>query len=63
MSTLRDWDRQPDESPPAHAALRCYLDQGPGRSVTKVAEELHKSRSLIGRWSARHRWQAWVATS
>lgn len=37
-----------------------YLRQGPARSVTMVAEELHKSRSLIGRWSSRHRWRARV---
>jgi hypothetical protein len=52
------WDRRPDESPPAFAAFRTYLEQGAARSVTKVAEECHKSRSLIGRWSSRHRWRA-----
>lgn len=65
MTPPREWERQPDETAPAYAALRCYLDQGPARSVTKVAEELDKSRSLIGRWSSRHRWRpradAWDA--
>lgn len=65
MTDRHPFDRHPDETPPAWAAFQTYLQQGPGRSVTKVAEECHKNRSLIGRWSARHHWQrradAWDA--
>lgn len=56
MTAPAPWERQHDETPPAYAALRAYLDQGTSRSVTKVAEELDKARSLVGRWSSRHRW-------
>ncbi|QCW51459.1 hypothetical protein FE634_15475 [Nocardioides dongxiaopingii] len=61
----RPWERQPDETNPAYAAFETYLRAGAGRSVTKVAAECNKSRSLLNRWSARHKWvrraQAWDA--
>lgn len=50
------WERLPDETPPAWAAFTAYLTAGTGRSVTGVGGELHKSRTLIGRWSSRHQW-------
>lgn len=66
MSTTRSvWERQPAETPPAFAAFEVYLRQGTGRSVTKVAIQCNKSRSLMNRWSSRHRWtpraEAWDA--
>lgn len=50
------WERRPGESAPAYAALQTYLHQGNARSVSKVAQELTKSRSLIARWSSSHDW-------
>lgn len=50
------WDRQPDESNPAWEAFRIYRDMGLTRSLTKVAAEVGKSTTLLGRWSKRHTW-------
>lgn len=52
----RPWERQIEETAPAYAAFDFYLRAGAARSVTKVAAECNKSRSLINRWSAQHRW-------
>lgn len=58
------WARRDNEGGPPYEAFRAYLEQGPGkRSHTAVAEELGKSRAIVGRWSADHDWversQAW----
>lgn len=50
------WERLPHESTAALAAFVAYRDMGARRSVRAVGQELHKSRSLIGRWSVRHGW-------
>lgn len=51
------WDRQPDESGPAWQAFAIFRDLPPGRrSQAEVARELHKSKTLIGRWCARYAW-------
>ncbi len=55
------WSRAPGEGARAHQALRLYLEAGPSRSLTAVAQRLHKSRSLVGRWSARYAWSARAA--
>jgi hypothetical protein len=59
------WDRQTDESPEAFEAFATYRDLGAFRSITAVVQKWHKSRSLIGRWSAAHGWvqrvDAWDA--
>lgn len=55
------WDRQEDESAAAFAAFVAYRDIGPARSVTKVARQLDKSRSLLGRWSRKYAWVMRVA--
>jgi len=57
----RAWDRRVKvdagtgqktiESKPAHDAFRMYCLQQSGRSLRKVAHELHKSVQLLGRWS------------
>lgn len=49
------------ESSQALAAFGIYLRMGPDRSIDEVARQLHKSRTLIGRWSGAHGWQARVA--
>lgn len=53
---LELWDRREAESPEAFEAFRAYRDLGVGRSIRKVAEQLDKSRQLVGRWSADHDW-------
>lgn len=57
------WERHAEESAAAFAAFAAYRDIGAARSITRVARQLDKSRSLLGRWSRAHAWvlraQAW----
>jgi hypothetical protein len=58
------WMRQVEagESEPAFAAFTVYRELPPGRrSVTAVARECAKQRSLIARWSSRWSWLERVA--
>ncbi len=61
LPTTRDvapplWERQLGESRKAFDAFRRYRDMGPTRSLTRVGQELGKSRALMARWSSRWRW-------
>lgn len=58
MSSTPPWEQQPDEAQHIYAAARAYFDLGPARSQQAVARQVHKSRSTIARWSARHNWAA-----
>lgn len=50
------WERQEGEGPKPWEAFVLYRDMGPQRSVRKVAKELNKSDTLIGRWSSDWNW-------
>lgn len=50
------WERQEGESGPAWEAFRTYRDLGETRTLTAVANELHKSYTLVRRWRREHDW-------
>lgn len=50
------WDRLQDEGVRAYEAFCVYRDMGTQRSLSKVAEKLQKSETLMGRWSGNHNW-------
>ena len=62
-NTPQPWDRRQDESSKAYEAFCIYRDMGIQRSLSKVAEKLQKSATLINRWSREKNWvkraEAW----
>ena len=52
------WIRTAGESDEAYSAFLAYRDLGADRSLDAVVQELHKSRTILGRWSSRHDWVA-----
>jgi hypothetical protein len=57
-AAVNPWDRQDGESRKAYLAFETYRDMAEEpRSYVKVAQALHKSLALIGRWGAKWRWQ------
>lgn len=50
------WDRLPGESNQAWEAFRIYRDMGLTRSHVKVAAEVGKNVTMMGRWSKAHTW-------
>ena len=55
------FEKQDRESEKAFAAFSLYLSLGPQRSLAEVAHKLHKSVTMLGRWSAKFDWPARVA--
>ena len=55
------FERLPRESEKAFAAFSLYLSLGPQRSLAEVAQKLHKSVTMLGRWSAKFDWPTRVA--
>jgi hypothetical protein len=51
----------PNESPKAFSAFKAYADLGDRRSIRAVARKLHKSVTLLARWSKKFRWQERIA--
>jgi transposase-like protein len=54
----REWDRLPEESGPAFAAFRTFLELGCERTVVAAARQVGKSERLLRKWVSRHRWWA-----
>ena len=50
------WERQEGETSKQYEAFCIYRDMGIDRSIRRVAEELSKSNTLIGRWSRENDW-------
>jgi hypothetical protein len=50
-------EQLPNESAKAYAAFVAYAEMGSQRSQEAVSQQLSKSRQIISRWSAQHRWQ------
>ena len=55
------FEKHDRESDKAFAAFSLYLSLGPQRSLAEVAQKLHKSVTMLGRWSAKYDWPARVA--
>lgn len=60
-NTPKPWERRENESTKAYEAFCIYRDMGTQRSLSKVAEKLQKSETLMGRWSGNHDWVARAA--
>lgn len=52
----KPWERQDGETSTQFEAFVIYRDMGADRSLTKVAEKLQKSTTLMGRWSGKNNW-------
>jgi hypothetical protein len=53
---MNPWDRLPTETSKAFEAFSAYCEMGPERSLTALAQKLHKTRTHFGLWSRRHSW-------
>lgn len=52
------WERQEGESSKAYEAFCVYRDMGADRTQQAVADQLTKSRTIVGRWAAEFHWVA-----
>lgn len=59
--TVELWERQPGEGTKPWEAFVIYRDMGTDRALRKVAKQLQKSITMIGRWSSDWKWQERVA--
>ena len=50
------WERQEGEGGKAYEAFAVYRDMGAGRTVSGVARQLRKSRTLVDRWKRQWNW-------
>lgn len=50
------WERQPGEGIKPFEAFNTYMLMGTERSLSKVANELNKSTTLMGKWSSQWKW-------
>ena len=53
----KPWERKIGESEKAYEAFSLYRDKGVGRTLISVADELHKSYTLIRRWCDNWNWE------
>ena len=49
-------DQPPGESAQAYEAAKLYFEMAANRSLEAVAQKLHKSKTIVARWSGRWRW-------
>ncbi len=61
QTTNHPFEQLPRESNKAFAAFSLYLSMGTERSLATVAQKLHKSVTMLGRWSAKFAWTDRVA--
>ncbi|MEA4830991.1 MAG: phage terminase small subunit-related protein [Oscillospiraceae bacterium] len=54
---IKAWERQEGESNKAYEAFSIYRDMGNDRTLISVAEQLHKSYTLIRRWKTAWNWE------
>ena len=52
----KPWERQEGETPKQFEAFVIYRNMGDERSLSSVAQQLNKSKQLLGRWSAANNW-------
>lgn len=58
MPEKKPWDRLPNETTKAYGAFCDYIELGPERSITKLAQSRNKpgTRSWLGHWSSKYKW-------
>ena len=59
---VQPWERQPRETSKAFQAFCVYRDLRAERSYVRVAQQLQKSHTLIGRWAQKYRWRVGDST-
>lgn len=52
----KPWERQEGETPKQFEAFVVYRDMGEERSLSKVAQQLSKTKQLLSRWSSANNW-------